>query len=57
MDGVRKLRDDYIERKLAALNARLGQAGLSDGDIVNIEKEKAHLRRWKNEPLQPKADS
>ena len=56
-EAVRMLRNSHIDQRLAALTARLGQAGLTQDNVVEIEKEKAHLRRWKNEPLRPKADS
>jgi DNA primase len=56
-ETVRMLRNQHIDRRLSALTARLGQPGLSDNDLVTIEKEKACLRRWKTEPLQPKADT
>jgi len=56
-EAVRVLRNSHIDQRLGALTARRGQAGLSNDDVMSIEKEKAHLRRWKNEPLRPKADS
>jgi DNA primase len=56
-EAVRVLRNQHIDRRLSALTTRLGQPALSDNELITIEKEKAYLRRWKTEPLQPKADT
>jgi hypothetical protein len=56
-EALRLLRNQHIDRRLSSLTVRLGQPALSDNDVVTIEKEKTYLRRWKTEPLQPKADS
>jgi hypothetical protein len=56
VDGVRMLRDRYIDRRLKVLNAQLTQP-LSDQQAVDIDKEKAYLRRWKTEPLRARAEA
>jgi DNA primase len=56
VDGVRMLRDRHIDRRLKTLNAQLAQP-LSDEQILEIDKEKAYLRRWKTEPLRARADA
>jgi DNA primase len=55
VDGVRMLRDRHIDRRLKALNAQLAQP-LSDQQLVEIDREKASLRRWKSEPLRGRAE-
>jgi DNA primase len=55
VDGVRMLRDRHIDRRLKALNAQLAQP-LSDQQLLEIDKEKACLRRWKSEPLRARAE-
>ncbi|HEY2952149.1 MAG TPA: DNA primase [Verrucomicrobiae bacterium] len=47
------LRDDFVDRQLAALQQRLVQPGISDDDLVAIEGRRAHLRLLKKQPLQP----
>ena len=56
-ETVRMLRNDHIDRRLAALTARLHQPDLSPDDLVTIEKEKSCLRRWKTDPLRPRAEA
>jgi DNA primase len=46
--AVRELRDTWIDRELAALTLRLGQA---PEDLMAIEKRKAELRALKRQPL------
>jgi DNA primase len=56
-DTVRMLRNTFIERRLAALTAQLSQPDLNPEQFTAIETEKTYLRRWKTEPLRPKADT
>jgi DNA primase len=56
-DTVRMLRNTFIERRLAALTAQLAQPDLNPEQFTAIETEKTYLRRWKTEPLRPKADA
>ena len=56
-DTVRMLRNTFIDRRLAALTAQLGQPELTGEQFTQIETEKTYLRRWKAEPLRPKADT
>ena len=56
-DTVRMLRNTFIDRRLAALTAHLAQPELSPEQFTAIETEKTYLRRWKTEPLRPKADA
>ena len=56
-DTVRMLRNTFIDRRLAALTAQLAQPGLTGEQFTQIETEKTYLRRWKAEPLRPKADT
>jgi hypothetical protein len=56
-DTVRMLRNTFIDRRLAALTAQLAQPALTGEQFTQIETEKTYLRRWKAEPLRPKADT
>jgi DNA primase len=56
-EATRILRNSHIDRRLAALTARVSQPGLTQEELVEIEKEKAYLRRWKTEPLCARADA
>ena len=56
-DTVRMLRNTFIDRRLAALTAQLAQPELTGEQFTQIETEKTYLRRWKAEPLRPKADT
>lgn len=56
-EATRMLRNTHIERRLSALTARVSQPGVTDEQLVEIEKEKAYLRRWKTEPLRARADA
>src|SRR5688572_20089450 len=56
VDGVRMLRDRHIDRRLKALNAQLAHP-LSDEQVLEIDREKACLRRWKGEPLRPRGEA
>jgi hypothetical protein len=56
-DTVRMLRNTFIERRLATLTAQLSQPDLNPEQFTAIETEKTYLRRWKTEPLRPKADA
>lgn len=57
VETVRMVRNTFIDRRLAALTARVAQPGITEEDFAGIEKEKTMLRRWKAEPLRPKADA
>jgi DNA primase len=56
-EATRMLRNSHIERRLSTLTARVSQPGLTDEQLVEIEKEKAYLRRCKTEPLRARADA
>lgn len=56
-EATRMLRNSHIERRLSTLTARVSQPGLTDEQLVEIEKEKSYLRRWKTEPLRARADA
>jgi DNA primase len=56
-EATRMLRNSHIERCLSTLTARVSQPGLTDEQLIEIEKEKAYLRRWKTEPLRSRADA
>ena len=56
-DTVRMLRNTFIDRRLATLTAHLSQPDLTGEQFTQIETEKTYLRRWKTEPLRPKADT
>jgi hypothetical protein len=56
-EATRMLRNAHIDRCLSALTARVSQPGLSDEQLVEIEKEKSYLRRWKGESLRARADA
>ena len=56
-EATRMLRNSHIERRLSTLTARVSQPGLTDEQLVEVEKEKAYLRRWKTEPLRARADA
>jgi DNA primase len=49
--AVQKLRNDWIDRQLAALTQRLGQPGLPPEALAEIERRKTELRRLKHQPL------
>lgn len=52
-ETVLRLRNDFIDRQLAALTQRLHQAALPDVELTSIEQEKARLRQTRREPLSP----
>jgi len=52
-DTARLLRNDFIDRQLAALTRRLAEPTLTQADLIEIEKEKARLRQEKKQPLSP----
>jgi DNA primase len=47
------LRDDFVDRQMAALQQRLVQPGISNEDLAAIESRRVHLRQLKKQPLQP----
>jgi len=48
---VRLLRNDFLDRQLGNLTRRLGQPGIGDEELMQIETEKARLRGQKKQPL------
>ena len=56
-ETVRLLRNDSFDRQLADLTRRLGQSGLSEQDLIEIETQKARLRQAKHRPIEALADS
>lgn len=50
-ETARLLRNDFIDRQLASLTQRLGQPDLTEAGHVEIETQKAALRREKSQPL------
>jgi hypothetical protein len=50
-ETARLLRNDFIDRQLAALKLRLAQPGLLESDAVAILNEQAQLRRLKQQPV------
>jgi len=54
---VRRLRDKYIDHEILMKKNLLSSEGLSDDDQMEITRVLMDLRRLKNEPLGPIADS
>jgi DNA primase len=52
-ETVRLLRNDWIDRQLAALTQRLAQPDLAHTEFAEIEKQKAELRRFRLQQLPP----
>ena len=48
---LQALRDDFIDRQLAALTRRLIQPGITDSEMIEVEREKAKLRQQKGQPV------
>jgi hypothetical protein len=54
-DGaVKILRDNYIDRQLAALNQRLESPELDDAATLGLLREKSRLNQLKRQPLAPR---
>ena len=51
---VKNLRDNYIDRQLAALNQRLASGQLDDAATVELLQKKAQLNKLKQQPLAAK---
>jgi hypothetical protein len=49
---VSLLRNEFIDRQLAALTQKLAQPNLADSDFMEIEKQKAQLRTQKKRPIE-----
>jgi hypothetical protein len=49
-NGLRMLRDRWIDRELKSLNNRLAEP-LDDSAFIQIDKQKTELRRLKTEPI------
>ncbi len=55
-DVTLRLRNQYLDRQLAALNARLIEPGTTPEERTQIIQQQEQLRRLKREPLQPLAE-
>ena len=51
VETVRLVRNDFIDRQMAALKLRLAQPGLPESDAVIIVNQQGELRRLKQQPL------
>jgi hypothetical protein len=51
---VKNLRDNYIDRQLAALNQRFGSAGLDEAATLDLLQKKARFNQLKQQPLAPR---
>ncbi|HMF87261.1 MAG TPA: DNA primase [Gemmatimonadaceae bacterium] len=51
VDNIRMFRDDYLDRQLAKLQLRLSQPELSAGEMDQIVREQAELRRAQEQPF------
>jgi DNA primase len=56
-DLLVRLRNQYLDRQMLALNQRLGQAGLSDSEHTELLKKQLDLRLLKRAPLAPLIDA
>lgn len=50
-EAIRMLRNDWADRRLAALKLRIGQPGLLESDAVAIINEQGEMRRLKLQPM------
>jgi DNA primase len=50
---VKNLRDNYIDRQLAALNQRVASAALDEAATLDLLQKKARLNQLKQQPLTP----
>ncbi len=50
-ETVRLLRNDFLDRQLAALNLRLSQPGLPEPEVPEILKQQNELRKLKQQPM------
>ncbi len=50
-EAIRMLRNDWADRRLAALKLRIGQPGLLESDAVAIISEQGEMRRLKLQPM------
>jgi len=51
---VKNLRDNYIDRQLAALNQRVASSAPDDASTLDLLQEKARLNQLKQQPLAPR---
>lgn len=51
---VKNLRDNYIDRQLAALNQRLASAASDDAATLDLLQQKARFNQLKQQPLAPR---
>jgi DNA primase len=51
IETVRLVRNDFIDRQVAALQLRLAQPGLLESEAASILHQQAELRRLKQQPL------
>jgi len=51
---VKNLRDNYIDRQLAALNQRLASAAADDAATLDLLQQKARFNQLKQQPLAPR---
>ena len=51
VETVRLVRNDFIDRQMAALKLRLAQPGLLEAEAVDIVNRQVELRRLKQQPL------
>ena len=50
-EAIRMLRNDWADRRLAALKLRIGQPGILESDAVAIISEQGEMRRLKLQPM------
>ena len=55
--AVLKLRNDFLDRQLAALTQRLAELALSQPDLVSIVQQQQALREARRRPLEPLGDA
>lgn len=55
-DVTLRLRNQHLDRQLAALTAQLVRADLADAERLSLLRQQQELRRQKREPLVPLAD-
>lgn len=50
-ETVQMLRNDFIDRELAALTRQLAQPDVSEAAFIETERHKSELRQWRKQPL------
>jgi len=53
---IKRLRDDYIQRQLAAISQQLMAPDLPEAGQRELMDRQQHLRQLKRQPLTPKSD-